>query len=243
MISQITKMRLPDGTEVAFVDWQDQPIWSTAYMGTSFTDDEVNFFTYAPGDVISATSNCTAAFQSTWRDTNVSLAGAFAETEEMLVYAIKPEVSIYDTTNLALDTLTPILANFPGYPNANLTQLKLLSDLLILRLWVSQKVMIEGPFGYFNAGFGPAGQSSRFTATTTTLKTNGTQGMPTQEAVRSLAMPVYIGGTEKWRVTASNFTGGAVAFGLTEADTPAEDASLVARVRIILDGIYKRPVS
>jgi hypothetical protein len=42
---QLTKLRLPNGTEVAFVDWSDQPLWSSAYMLAGFTDHEVPFFT------------------------------------------------------------------------------------------------------------------------------------------------------------------------------------------------------
>jgi hypothetical protein len=51
MINQITTMRLPDGTEVAFVDWQDKPLFSSVDLLANFTDTEVDAFTYVGGGV------------------------------------------------------------------------------------------------------------------------------------------------------------------------------------------------
>lgn len=243
MINQITKMRLPDGQEVAFVDWSDQPLWSRAYMLHGFTDDEIPFFAYAPGDNVAVSANFTASRSSTNADTNVTLAGAFADTEEMLVYAIKPELAFWRTASGTPTELTGLVSDQTGLPMGSLTRLKYLHEQLVLQLWISQKVMLEGPMGYFNTGFGPAGQGQMYPTATTTQRTFGAQGDNSQAAVRSLAMPVYIGGTEKYRLTLSNFTGAAVNFGITEADSPGVDTRAVLSCRMILDGLYKRPVS
>lgn len=252
MVNQITKMRLPDGSEVAFVDWQDQSIYSTVWALTGFTDEELFLFTYAPGDPISKSDNITTGYTSTMLDTNTSTAGSLNETEEMLVYSIRPEYSMYDVA----DAQTPSLVDLSvvtgmGLPNASMTQLKLLHDSLLLQLKVSYKVMHQERLGYYNTGFGPAGQGMIYPTATTTQRSFGAAGHPSQDAVRSLAMPVYIGGSEKFRVLlvnpasdgGSTSTTGAVDFGYSEASTPVLSTTRVVRICVHLDGLHKRPVS
>lgn len=246
MVNQITKMRLPDGTEVAFVDWQDQPIYSTAYLLTGYTDENIFLFTYAPNDEVSKSSNITTGITSTERETNTSTAGSLNETEEMLVYAIKPEYSFYRTASDTPTSIATLSTDQTGLPMPSLTRLKVLHDALILQLWVSIKVHHQAGLGYYNTGFGPAGQGMMYPTATTTQRSFGASGWPSQDAVRSFAMPVYIGGGEKYRVTLWNPTNtgtGAVNFGINEADTPTIDTRSVCRLRVTLDGLHKRPVS
>ena len=242
MVNQITKMRLPDGTEVAFVDWEDQSIWSTAYAQTGFTDSQILLFTYAAGEAVTVTQNITTGFTSTERETNVSTAGQLNQTEEMLVYAMKPEISIYAENVVgAIDALNVTAQS--GLPLPNLPQIQILNDSLIMRLWVSQKVMHEEKLGYYNTGFGPFGLGAMFPAATGVQRTYGARGLPSQDAVRSLAMPVYIGGGETYYVSLDNFAGGAVDFGVLEGDIPTFASNRVAKIAVHLDGLHKRPVS
>jgi hypothetical protein len=242
---QLTKLRLPNGTEVAFVDWSDQPLWSSAYMRNGFTDHEVPFFTYAAGEPVTATSNIVAAPVATLLDTNISVAGTFQASEEMLVYAIKPEFffMILNQPSLPITSANVTYPNVGG-PNPTLSQLKRLFQQLALRLWVSEKVAFEAPLGYFNAGFGPEGQgvAANVVSGNTSVRSFANNGSPGQYAVRSFALPIHIGGTEKYRVTFTNeigINGGTVGW----ADDNGDLSINLCYARVILDGLYKRPVS
>lgn len=244
MINQITRMRLADGTEVAFVDWADQPLWSKAYMLEGFTDDEVDLFTYVRSQDVFRTANCTAGPTANEGDTNIAQPGQFADTEEMLIYAVKVDYFFARTTDAAPTDVSTLELTVTGMPVPTMPQLKLLGDSLTLRLWVSDKVQFEAPLAYFNTGYGPMGQGMYTPAAgATTQRSYASAGLPSQDAVRSLAMPVYIGGTETWRVALHNFTGGAVNFAIDEAAVPAFDTQGVCRVTGVADGLYKRPVS
>lgn len=254
MVNQITKMRLPDGSEVAFVDWQDQPIYSTVWALTGFSDEELFLFTYAPGDPISKSDNINTGYTSTLLDTNTSTAGSLNETEEMLVYSIRPEYSVFDVADAQTPSLVDLVidgAASMGLPNISITQLKLLQDSLLLQLKVSMKTMHQERLGYYNTGFGPTGQGMIYPTATTTQRSFGAAGLPSQDAVRSLAMPIYIGGGEKFRVLlvnpstdgGSTNSTGAVDFGYSEASTPVLSTTRVAKIVVHLDGLHKRPVS
>jgi len=242
MLNQITTMRLPDGSEVAFVDWQDKPLFSTVDLLGGFTDADIDAFTYVPGDTVPSTQNGTLPRTSTERDTNASTPGGMASTEEMLVYAIKP---YYVETRTADATPTSFQSvNFQqgGQPVPSVSRLAVLFDFMVLRLIVSQKTEQEGGLAYFNTGFGPFAGAGQDASATATIPRGGA-GLPTQEAVRSYVIPVHIGGQEKYRVQLANDAGATVTFGLDEATPPVADNQLVMQVKIYLDGLYKRPVS
>ena len=65
-------------------------------------------------------------------------------------------------------------------------------------------------------------------------------GLPSAEAPRSFSIPHHIGGQEKYRVVLANPTGSTVTF----ADSAGTgDVRVALTVRILLEGLYKRPVS
>jgi len=70
-----------------------------------------------------------------------------------------------------------------------------------------------------------------------------TQGLPSQEAVRSYVVPQYMGGQEKFRVFVSNPGGNPVNFGNSENNAVPTNTDAVLRLRVYLEGLYKRPVS
>lgn len=241
MLNQITTMRMPDGSEVAFVDWQDKPLFSTVDLLSGFTDTDIEAFTYVPGDSVPATQNVTVPRTASERDTNLSTPGSMASTEEMLVYAIKPYYMEVQLDDASTDFNT---ASFKqgGQPNPSTSRLAVLQALLTLRLIVSQKVEQGALLAYFNTGFGPFGGAAQDVSATATIP-RGSAGFPTQEAVRSYVIPVHIGGQEKYRVQLANDGGNTVAFGLDEATPPVELAELGMSIAIHLDGLYKRPVT
>lgn len=242
MINQITRMRLPDGSEVAFVDWGDLPLFSTAYLLEGFTDADVNFFTYLVGETVSATENCANVPTANENDTNVATAAAMAGTEEMLIYSIKPEYFGGVAGGEGNDDLSDI-DWIPGQlsPTLNVATMASLHRQLLVRLEVSEKIYVEAGLGYFNTGFGPFGPVVGAPANNE-LRSYATAGLPSQEAVRSFAMPTYIGGTEKYRLFLSQFED-ACNFAVTEGVTPTYAAGGLVRIRWYLEGLYKRPVS
>lgn len=241
-MNQITTLRMPDGKEVRFVDWQDQPIFSTADLLSGWTDQEIPLFTYAIGDPVSATTNAGTRRIATKRDTNVAVPGSAAGTEEMLVYAIKPEVLEVQVADDPGDNLTSGQPRTTGQPIPRANRLATLNYYCILQLIVSQKVMHEGPFGYYNTGFGATAFGLYQGAALGAQRSMGSQGLPSQEAVRSYAIPIHVGGTEKYRVQILNPTGATIAWD-DEGASPAEVAEDVLSVRVVLDGLYKRPVA
>lgn len=257
-INQITKIRLPDGTEVAFVDWTDKPLYSTADFLEGFTDQEIPYFQYTDGDPVASTSNIPTPRNSTTRDTNMATPGSNASTEEMLVYAVRPEIFEYVLTTpqegASYDgsTFHPFFVN---QPMPSRRRLAILQSALVLILDVTQKWTVQAGFGYFNSGMGVASYAAlqanaafAFAAPGAAgLRDAATQGFPAQTAVRSLTVPVHIGGQEKWRCVIANFSGAAVHNGILdiETDTVAGtvDADVVHQIRVYLDGLYKRPVA
>lgn len=234
----ITTMRLPDGRTVAFVDWTDRPLFSTADILAGATDERIPLFNYIVGDTVTGTQNFTSKRVASDRDTNIATPGSMASTEELLIYAIKPEImalacpvedDVVDAdANLAVEA-------FPFDPIPASQQLAYFQRMMLLELRVSQKTMQQVPFGYLNTGFGvfntPAG--------------NSLNGLPSQEAIRALSIPIHIGGQEKYQVDLVNSTGEALNIGLSDfAATPSDpQPGRVFQVRVLLDGLYKRPVA
>jgi len=253
VMNQITTMRLPGGKEVAFVDWNDKPLYSTVDLLAGFTDTEILAFTYVVGDQVPGTTNATVQRTASERDTNTSTPGAMASTEEMLVYAIRPEIfeanvdpnSATDLTTIV--TAAGIIAHGPGGMTPSVSRLSILNYFLMLRLEVSQKIMQRAGLQYFNSGMGPtsAGAFAEAQAIVAARapRTIGNQGLASQEAVRSMSVPIHIGGQEKYYVALENPAGVAMQSGITEDTPPTQDTEIVHSIRINLDGLYKRPVS
>lgn len=242
-INQITTLRLPDGTEVAFVDWSDTPLYSTADLLSGFTDAEIDLFQYTPGEPVPTTSNFLAGRTSTVRDTNIATPGSMATTEEMLVYAIRPEVT--EVTITAQDA-NQVSLPAPNQPRPTGKRLAILQALLTMRLEVSQKIQHRAPFGYYNTGFGtfaPSLYGGAVPVAGVPGLSAATQGLPSQDAVRSLVIPVHIGGQEKYRVVIENQQESPVPSGLNEANPAVADDNIAHQVRVLLDGLYKRPVA
>jgi len=244
-LNTITQIKLPSGKVIDLVDWSDQPIFSTCDLQTGFTTQDMSLFQYVVGDAVPGFGSPGAATTlrtATPNDTNIAAPGSMASTEEMLVYAIKPEVYFYvDTVN---DFTTRSYTDDPGiigttFPTPTARGMEVLNQQLLLRLIISQKIFAEAGFGYYNRGFGV------FQSNLSTIPT-GVNGLPSQEAVRSFVIPHHIGAQEKYRVqlvNTSDIEQGAVVFGVYEDDGPAVLDTMMATIRIYLDGLSKRPTA
>jgi hypothetical protein len=250
----ITKVRMPDGREVAFVDWTDQPLWSTCEFEHGATQREMNLFQYVIGDQVPAAAAAGAAATrraATERDTNMAAPGSMASTEEMLVYAIKPEVFMLhlDTANDFTDWDLDTAGVFSGHPIPTTVCLAVLNMFCKLQLEISQKIFAQAGFGYFNAGFGVSASGASLVGNVAGRNT-AVNGIPSQEAVRSFVLAQHIGGQEKFRVQIINANGDALEIGNPETDAATQgaaastaDTTAVARIHVYLDGLHKRPVS
>ncbi len=244
VLSQLFTMRLPDGREVAFVDWSDIPLFSTLDILSGASDSELFCFTYVVGDSVPASSNCSTQRTATENDTNVQTAGMMASQEEMLVYGIRPMYFELDCSTPA-DPNTAVPA-FVFQPAINVTNLARIQMQYRLELEVTQKLDHYAGLEYYNSGMGPQAQSVYQATTQTTQRATGTAGMPTQEAVRSFVIPVHIGGQEAYLLRLRNAQNATLNFvGVDPANNaaPVTDASILVRTRIYFDGLWKRPVA
>lgn len=246
--SQITEIRLPDGTVVALVDWVDRPMFSTIDLLSGFTDNIIPAFTYVVSDQVSSSQNITNPRMASERDTNISSPSTTASTEEMLVYNIKVEPYEWTSTppnaGSGVDSTKWTMAR-TGAPNATPQNLAILDFFSLLRLVISQKTYFEAGLGYYNTGFGP------FTSVVNGTNAGApvglaTMGLPSAEAARSAVIPAHIGGAETYNIdfvvpnnqfgadgSGVNFT--TLLLGTANADT-------VVSLRILLEGLRKYTV-
>jgi hypothetical protein len=238
---QITQLRLANGVTVAFVDWTDQPIFSTIEILHGSNVQEMDFFQYTVGDAVPAFAPVAISGQrsATEIDTNMSQPGAMASTEEMLVFALRPEV--FELTVADADepdfAAPAALASPRPFPSALCYEVLNLRTTLLLE--ISQKIYSEAGFGLYNLGAGV--MSAGDVAGALPVNTNG---LPSQSAVRALVVPQHIGGQEKFRAFmryADDGTGNGIELGIGPDDETL--ATAFARVRLYLDGLHKRPTA
>src|SRR3990172_3157961 len=244
-LNTITQLRLPDGRVVAIVDWTDKPLYSSADFLTGYTSQEVNLFTYVPGDQVPGVAPAGTAITrrtSSEMDTNISTPGSMASTEEMLVYSVRPEYVQLTTPTQGIGDFTLAAPTSPGDPLPRAVTLANFQRKCELKLEISQKLYAQAPIAYFNTGFGVLA-SGTDRALAATGRIYGNAGLASQAAVRSFVVPQHIGGQEKYRVILANPSGSANDFAIDEAAVEAPDGNVVMQVRVYLDGLYKRPVS
>lgn len=249
-LNTITKIRLPSGTEVAFVDWTDKPVFSTCDLAHGFTLQQLDLFAYTEGEQVPSAAPAAGpatARTATKADTNAQAPGSMASTEERLIYSIKPEVfaltGVTPQQGQPFDFNAAAPATATGDPIPNPVFLGWLNLRLLLRLEISQKFYQMSGFGYYNTGFGVNGAGGTMATAANAGRTYATPGLPSQEAVRGFVVPQYMGGQEAFTVTLANPGGQAVNFGNSENGAVNDNLAAVARIRVYLEGLYKRPVS
>ena len=243
MINQITKIRMPDGSEVAMTDWSSRPLYSTLDLLTGFTDEELRTFSYSHGDPVSASGNMPAGALRTasLRDTNISGRSEMDSTEEFLVYAIKVEFHKF-TRNTGTNVFD---VSAVGEPIPNGPLISLLHNRLVLELEASDKAFPQAGLGWFPTGFGPV--LAVATPNAGALRTYANSGLQTHEAADIMAIPCHIGGTEDYSVLIHNPPNGPDQAGTGVVNFPDEsggtNTDAVAQLRIYLCGLQKRAVA
>jgi hypothetical protein len=237
----ITQVRLPDGTTLTLGDWVDKPVYSMVDFLSGFSDPVIEAFGYNVGDVVPTTSNATVKRTSSERDTNIAAAGGNVSTEELLVYALKPEFFELQCDAAAATDMTTASPRLPGQPLMRPTTLGLIALTMNLRFKISEKVYADAGVQYYNSGFGIFGMGQLLSqAAAATARTYANQGWPGQDAVRSFAVPHHVGGTEKYTVEWRNWTSSQIVF-IDEAE--ASIPRCAVSVRTYLDGMRKRPTA
>jgi len=258
-LNTITQVKLLNGKVVDLVDWSDQPLFSSVDLQTGFTTQEISLFQYVVGDAVPGFSpNVVTTRTASDNDTNIATPGAMASTEEMLVYALKPECYFYltdaqaPTGTVDFNTRTYLPDAGPGnngFPIPTAEGLAVFAQQLILQLEISQKVFAQASVAYFNTGYGVfSANGGSNSAAGGFGNSYGNAGLPSQEAVRSFVIPHHIGGQEKYRVmliNPSDINDGAVSFGIVNSGESSIvlNELVVATFRILMDGLYKRPVA
>lgn len=249
-LNTITQVKLLNGKVVDLVDWSDQPLFSSIDLQTGFTTQDMSLFQYVVGDSVPGFSPVTVTTRTaTDNDTNIATPGSMSSTEEMLVYAIKPEIYEYilgTTGNFGTRSYANTQTGGVGLPIPSAACVAILQQQLILQLEISQKVFAQASLGYFNTGYGVFSSGSQGQANPS--NSYGANGVPSQEAVRSFVIPHHIGSQEKYRLqlmNSSDINSGAVQFGYLSnaAQAVVLNANAAVTLRILLDGLYKRPTA
>ena len=245
-IAQLTQVKLPDGRTVNLADFNHVPIWSTGDFLTGFDDERLELFTYVAGDPVASTTNISAKRVATDSDTNVAINNGMASTEDMFVYSIQVEYIELGTANGEGDDITDATTAIPRQdtnPIPLVQRLAIFQYSMKFELEVSQKVKFESPLAMLSTGFGPVGSpSSMPTIAATPTNAIGNAGLQSNEAVRRLSVPVFIGQQEKYLARLRNPTSNAVNFGAILPSWELQDNSLI-RARVIFDGLHKIPVA
>jgi len=247
-LDTIVQVKLPTGQVVDIVNWSDKPVYSSADLQNGFVAEEIDFFQYVVGRVVTGYGNPLGPppvrRTATDADTNVQVAGEMSTMEELLVYAIKPEFFLY-TTPVAVNDFSSRSYMEPGIDDASpcdlpimrADALAILQSQLILRLNISEKNYAEAGLGYFNTGFGVFAPGVAATA-----------GQPQQNAVRSYTLPHHIGAQEKYRAQLINPGGNPCNFAVdqstqTDPCVRVVQNDMMVTIRLNLDGLYKRPTA
>lgn len=237
----IVNIRLPDGTTLTLGDWVDKPVFSAVMFLSGFNDPSLEAFGYNVGENVPATSNAGTKLTSTEHDTNIAAAGGNVSTEELLVYAIKPEYFELQNLGSSPTDMSTAAPRLPGQPVMRPTTLGKIQLALNLQLRVSEKIYADAGTGYFPTGFGVFGMGSLIpTNAAATGRTYANNSWPAQDAVRSFAVPHHIGGTEKYTVIWQNWPG--VTINFTD-EAQANITGCVVYARTYIDGMRKRPTA
>jgi len=231
-INQITKVRMPDGSEVALTDWSARPLYSTGDFWNNFNMNELRVFTYAPSERVATTLPAGARVASL-RDTNITSSSEMDSTEEFLVYAIKIEMHLFGVDQQG----HLIIQGNPGLPVPTAPIMSYFQNKMIGELEVSEKAFLQAGVGWFNQGFGP----SLSVASGNTLRTYANQGNQTHEATEQMPIPVHIGGTEDYSFIFHNPDADTVSF--TQDSGDLFDDAVVLQCRTYLCGLHKRPMA
>jgi hypothetical protein len=239
-INQPTKIRLPDGAEVAITDWSWRTLYSCIDVLSGANDARLDAFSYAQGGNVKASQNIgqNNLRTATEKDTNLDAGEQKMPAEwEYIAYAVAIDIEQYTfvANNVGEAAYT---TTGPGQPMPNLPNVKLAQARYNVALEVTQKDFYSNKLGWFSSGVGPFSTVSGGAGGA--LRTYATNGLQSKDAIDTSPLPVHIGGTETYSVFFQNGDGTALNW-LNEAG--ATDATAVLRFFASLIGLHKRPAA
>lgn len=231
-MSQLLKVRLPNGQTVTPADWTTaEPIWSTVEIkaGPLVTQEA---FTYGIGGSVpgSATQRT-----STLLDTNLQgEGGRLPENEAMVVQAISVEAYLIPPPNAIYATDdNNVVAPDVGLSN----MLRMQRDLLVTISIASVKEYIRAPLAFMAAGSGiESGTASGVGGDFANGYIAASNGATSVKGLRHLASPLFIQGGEAFRLRYLTPRGEVAGLSLPQSNSRI-------RLRAFLHGYHKRPVA
>lgn len=237
-MSQIARIKLPDGSVVTPGDWTTaEPLYSTVEIGAA-AFSVVSAFSYARGAPVPGSLGNR---DSNYADTNLEgEGGRLPENEELICYNIAVEVFFIgngQTYANSSDTMSP-----PDEPEvAILDMLRMQRDVYVVFRIANVKEYTNAPLSYFPGSTGVhhvenvGGRETALSAGTVTGFVAAYNGAVGPEGVRTLASPLYVRGSESFVV---DFKAGPGQVGQLDIN-----ASSRFRFRCFLDGYRRRPVA
>ncbi len=194
-MSQLLKIRLPDGRTVTPSDWcTAEPLWSTIEIPTGNISIQ-EAFTYGIGGVVPGSTNNR---QSSLIDTNLQGEGArLPENEAMVIQSIAVEAYIIPQPGTVFVTNT----NNATSPDVGLdNMLSIQRDLIGVLTIAAVKEYIRVPVSFFAAGGGAhSGTAMGYGGDVTNGYIAANNGSTSVKGLRHLASPLFIQGGEAFR--------------------------------------------
>lgn len=241
-MSQIWKMRTPDGNTVTPGDWTGaEPLFSTVEFAEGNLPTRTTAFSYGKG--ASAVPGSIGPRQATEADTNLEgEGGRLPENEELICFNIAIEVF---AIGVGGDDPADILAQSDPPEVSILNMLRFQRDVLLsFRIAAVDKVYIKAPVGYFPASMGVVGwNNGARTELSTGLEgfVSASNGSPNADDIRILASPLRVRGGETFAVDFTAGPGQITGLNVNKEVGTAVPGRL--RARVYLDGYRRRPVA
>jgi hypothetical protein len=231
----IREIRMPDGTNLKLDEWVHYPLYSTIEFAR-FSKINLKAFSYTVGQQVPTEG--LAKRTATEADTNQVVRGRTNHDEAMVVYSITYE--IFGLSNGSVDpsasATTPLAATAPQYSRHNLLALQ---RSMLVELFVGaniNKPQLRAPFSRIAQSIGPSihGTTLATVAAGPTLTLGGTDlatgGRLSASNQWRLEIPIYIESDRVFNVRCS---------------TPERlsDMNQDTRLRLVLDGMKRRPVA
>ena len=232
-MSQLLKIRLPDGRTVTPADWTTaEPLWSTIEIPTGNVSTQ-EAFTYGQGGVVPGSANNR---QSQLIDTNLfGEGGKMPENEAIVIEAVAIEAYVIPPPGVTWiansnNAISPDL----GVSN----MLRLQRDMLCIFTIAAVKEYIRIPLGFLPSGSGvDSGTASGLGADLANGYVAAGNGSTSIKGLRHLASPLSVLGGEAMRFKFYPPRGTIAGLDL------ANQAAARLRLRVFLLGYHKRPVA
>lgn len=232
-MSQLLKIRLPDGRTLTPSDWTTaEPLYSTVEIPVGNVSIQ-EAFTYGIGGVVPGSVNNR---QSSLIDTNLQGEGArLPENEAMIIQAVALEVYVIPGPG---DVFTANSDNAISPDVGVSNMLRVQRDLLAVLTIAAVKEYIRAPVAFLASGSGPdSGTASGLGADGVNGYIAANNGSTSVKGLRHLASPLFIQGGEAFRLKFIPPRGTIAGLDL------GLNAGARLRLRAFLLGYHKRPVA